>query len=82
MNWDQVQGKWKQVKGTAKTRWGKLTDDDLDVVAGQRDQLVGRIQERYGIAKDEAQTQVEKWNRTLDQENEYQRQRNLERKAG
>jgi len=82
MNWDQVQGKWKQVKGTAKTRWGKLTDDDLDVVAGQRDQLVGRIQERYGIAKDEAQTQVDEWNRTLDQENEYQRQRNLERKAG
>jgi len=82
MNWDQVQGKWKQVKGSAKTRWGKLTDDDLDVVAGQRDQLVGRIQERYGIAKDEAQTQVDEWNRTLDQENEYQRQRNLERKAG
>ena len=82
MNWDQVQGKWKQVKGSAKTRWGKLTDDDLDVVAGQRDQLVGRIQERYGIAKDEAQTQVDEWNRTLDEENEYQRQRNLERKAG
>jgi len=82
MNWDQMQGKWKQVKGLAKTRWGKLTDDDLDVVAGQRDQLVGRIQERYGIAKDEAQTQVDEWNRTLDQENEYQRQRNLERKAG
>ncbi len=82
MNWDQMQGKWKQVKGLAKTRWGKLTDDDLDVVAGQRDQLVGRIQERYGIAKDEAQTQVDEWNRTLDEENEYQRQRNLERKAG
>ena len=81
MNWDQVQGKWKQVKGSAKTRWGKLTDDDLDVVAGQRDQLVGRIQERYGIAKDEAQTQVDEWNRTLDEENEYQRQRNLDRKA-
>ena len=88
MNWDQVQGKWKQVKGAAKTRWGKLTDDDLDVIAGQRDQLVGRVQERYGIAKDEAQRQVEDWNRTLDQENEYQRERNLEkernldRKAG
>jgi len=81
MNWDQMQGKWKQVKGLAKTRWGKLTDDDLDVVAGQRDQLVGRIQERYGIAKDEAQTQVDEWNRTLDEENEYQRQRNLDRKA-
>jgi uncharacterized protein YjbJ (UPF0337 family) len=81
MNWDQVKGKWKQVKGSAKTHWGKLTDDDLDVVAGQRDQLVGRIQERYGIAKDDAQRQVDEWNRTLDEENEYQRQRNLERKA-
>ena len=73
MNWDQVQGKWKQIKGQAKTRWGKLTDDDLDVVAGQRDQLVGRIQERYGIAKDQAQREVEEWNRTLDRENESQR---------
>jgi uncharacterized protein YjbJ (UPF0337 family) len=73
MNWDQVQGKWKQLKGQAKTRWGKLTDDDLDVVAGQRDQLVGRIQERYGIAKDQAQREVEEWNRTLDRENESQR---------
>jgi uncharacterized protein YjbJ (UPF0337 family) len=81
MNWDKVQGKWKQVKGSVKTRWGKLTDDDLDVIAGQRDQLVGRIQERYGIAKDDAQRQVDEWNRTLDEENEYQRQRNLERKA-
>ena len=73
MNWDQVQGKWKQLKGEAKTRWGKLTDDDLDVVAGQRDKLVGRIQERYGIAKDQAQREVEEWNRTLDRENESQR---------
>ncbi len=81
MNWDQVQGKWKQVKGSVKTRWGKLTDDDLDVIVGQRDQLIGRIQERYGIAKDDAQRQVDEWNRTLDQENEYPRQRNLEKKA-
>jgi uncharacterized protein YjbJ (UPF0337 family) len=73
MNWDQVQGKWKQIRGQAKTRWGKLTDDDLDVVAGQRDQLVGRIQERYGIAKDQAQREVEEWNRALDRENESQR---------
>jgi uncharacterized protein YjbJ (UPF0337 family) len=81
MNWDQVEGKWKQVKGSVKTRWGKLTDDDLDVIAGQREQLVGRIQERYGIAKDEAQRQVDEWNRTLDKENEYQREKNLEKKA-
>ena len=82
MNEDRMEGKWKQMKGALKSRWGKLTDHDLDVVAGQRDQLVGRIQERYGIAKDEAQIQVDEWNRTLDEENEYQRQRNLERKAG
>ena len=63
MNWDQVEGKWKQLKGSIKAKWGKLTDDDLDVIEGQKDQLVGRVQERYGIAKDEAQKQVDEWNR-------------------
>lgn len=62
MNADQLKGKWKQLKGSVKTKWGKLTDDDLDVINGQRDQLIGRIQERYGIAKDEAQRQVDEWN--------------------
>ena len=76
MDWDQVQGKWKQIKGSVKTRWGKLTDDDLDVIAGKRDQLVGRIQERYGIAKDEAQSQVDEWHRTHDAGSEYQREGN------
>ena len=61
MNADRLQGNWKQVKGSVKERWGKLTDDDIDVINGQRDQLIGRIQERYGIAKDEAQTQVDQW---------------------
>ena len=69
------------MKGEAKTRWGKLTDDDLDVVAGQRDQLVGRVQERYGIAKDQAQKEVDDWNRGLGAENERQRERDLDRKA-
>ena len=63
MNNDQWQGKWKQVKGSIKEHWGKLTDDDLDVIAGQRDQLAGRIQERYGIAKEQARKQVEDWMR-------------------
>jgi uncharacterized protein YjbJ (UPF0337 family) len=81
MNWDQVEGKWKQIKGTVKTRWGKLTDDDLDVISGKKDQLVGRIQERYGIKKEEAQREVDEWNRTLDQENEVANERNLDRKA-
>ena len=58
MNNDRIEGNWKQVKGKVKEQWGKLTDDDLDVIAGKRDQLLGRIQERHGIAKDEAETQV------------------------
>ena len=58
MNQDRIEGNWKQVKGKVKEQWGKLTDDDLDVIAGKRDQLLGRIQERHGIAKDEAEKQV------------------------
>ena len=64
MNTDQLQGKWKQLKGSVKERWGNLTDDDIDVINGQRDQLVGRVQERYGIAKAEAQNQVDDWMRS------------------
>ncbi|MBI3476290.1 MAG: CsbD family protein [Acidobacteria bacterium] len=64
MNSDQLQGKWKQVKGTVKERWGKLTDDDVDVVNGQSEQLIGKVQERYGIAKEEAQRQVDDWMRS------------------
>ena len=81
MNSDQMEGKWKQMKGSLKSRWGKLTDDDLTVIEGQKDQLVGRVQERYGIARDEAQKQVDEWNRanasTVDAEtdSEIERQR-------
>ena len=63
MNWDRIEGNWKQFKGKAKEQWGKLTDDDLDVVSGKRDQLTGRIQERYGVAKDEAERQIDDWTR-------------------
>lgn len=62
MNSDQIKGKWKQLTGSAKERWGKLTDDDLDVINGQQDQMIGMIQERYGIAREAAQKQVEEWN--------------------
>jgi len=62
MNWDQIEGKWKQAKGAIKQKWGKLTDDDLDVVNGQKDKLVGKLQERYGINKEEAQKQIDNWN--------------------
>ena len=64
MNWDTIEGNWKQVRGQVKEQWGKLTDDDFDVVAGRRDQLAGKIQERYGIAKDEAEKQVSAWERS------------------
>ena len=65
MNWDRVAGKWTESKGKVREQWGKLTDDDLDVIAGRRDQLVGLIQRRYGMARDEVERQVkqfeEKW---------------------
>jgi uncharacterized protein YjbJ (UPF0337 family) len=61
MNWDTVKGNWKQMKGAAKKRWGKLTDDELTQLEGNRDQLVGKVQERYGIARDEAERQVDDW---------------------
>ena len=58
MNNDRLRGQWKQIKGKLRERWGKLTDDDLDVIAGRRDQLLGRIQQRHGLAKEEADRQV------------------------
>ena len=61
MNSDQVEGKWKQLKGSAKEKWGKLTDDDLNVIAGKQQQLEGKIQEKYGITKEEAAKQVREW---------------------
>jgi uncharacterized protein YjbJ (UPF0337 family) len=61
MNWDRVEGNWKQFKGQVKEKWGNLTDDDLDRVAGQREQLEGVIQERYGIGKDQARKAIDAW---------------------
>jgi uncharacterized protein YjbJ (UPF0337 family) len=61
MNWDTVKGKWTQAVGSAKSKWGELTDDDLQQVDGERDKLVGKVQERYGIAKAEAERQVDEW---------------------
>jgi uncharacterized protein YjbJ (UPF0337 family) len=66
MNSDQIKGKWKQLKGAARERWGKLTDDDFEIIAGQRDKLIGRIQERYGIAREQAQKEVDDWNADVD----------------
>ena len=61
MNNDRIQGRWKQFKGKVKEQWGKLTDDDLLEIEGRRDQLVGKIQTRYGITKEEAEAQVGTW---------------------
>jgi uncharacterized protein YjbJ (UPF0337 family) len=65
MDWNRIEGNWKQFKGKAKEKWGRLTDDDLDVINGRQDQLEGRIQERYGLAKDQAKKDVETWFRSL-----------------
>jgi len=61
MNWDQIEGKWMQVKGSVKQKWSKLTDDDLEYIAGARDKFVGKLQERYGLRKEEAQRQADEW---------------------
>ena len=65
MNWQRVEGNWKQFSGQVKEKWGKLTDDDLTVINGKQEQLVGRIQERYGIAKEEAEKEVSSWAQKL-----------------
>jgi uncharacterized protein YjbJ (UPF0337 family) len=61
MDWNRVEGNWKQIKGKVKEKWGDLTDDDLDKIAGSRDQLEGKIQERYGLAKDQVRKDVDDW---------------------
>ncbi len=63
MNWDRIEGSWKQLAGHAKAQWGDLTDDDLVVVAGRREQLAGKLQERYGMAKEVAEQQIAEWQR-------------------
>lgn len=67
MNWDQVAGNWTQYKGKVREQWAKLTDNDLEAIAGRRDQLVGQIQRNYGLAKDVAEKQVDEFSRRLDE---------------
>lgn len=66
MNWDTVKANWKQVQGKAKAKWGKLTDDDLLVIEGKRDELAGKIQERYGYAKEQAERELDDFCKSLD----------------
>lgn len=65
MNEDKIQGQWKQLKGKLKTRWGKLTDDDLTEASGSTDYLAGKLQERYGIARDEAKNQIREFENNI-----------------
>ena len=65
MNWDQIEGQWKQLKGRAQQKWGKLTSDDLDVIEGSRDELIGKIQHRYGVAREQAEKEVDAWRKTI-----------------
>ena len=66
IDWDRLEGDWKQLKGRAKERWGKLTDDDLTAISGRRTQLEGKIQERYGYAKSQARKEIEDWYRSTE----------------
>ncbi|MEZ5739002.1 MAG: CsbD family protein [Burkholderiaceae bacterium] len=66
MNWNQIEGNWKILKGKAKEQWGDLTDDEIDSIAGQREQLVGHVQKKYGIAREAAEKQVDGWSSRLD----------------
>lgn len=65
MNWDQIEGGWKQVKGKVQEKWGDLTGDELDKVAGKREQLVGLVQSKYGRAKEDAEREVDEWSSKL-----------------
>ena len=65
MSWDRISGNWTQWKGRVRERWGRLTQDQLDVVAGRRDQLAGRIQEAYSLSKEETERQLRNWERNL-----------------
>jgi uncharacterized protein YjbJ (UPF0337 family) len=70
MNWERISGNWAHWKGRVRERWGRLTDDQLLVVAGRREQLAGRIQEAYGLTRDEAERQIRNWERNLGEEDE------------
>lgn len=68
MNWDRIEGNWKQFKGKVREKWADLTDDDLSMMTGKKDQLVGKIQERYGMSKEEASKAADEWANTLREE--------------
>ena len=64
MNWDQISGQWKQMKGQMRQKWAKLTDSDWEMINGKRDEFVGRLQERYGYSREQAERELEEWQKT------------------
>jgi len=74
MDWNQVAGNWKQVRGNVKRHWGKLTDSDLTAIAGRREELEGKIQERYGYTKDRVRKEIEEWYQSLRSELDQSRE--------
>jgi uncharacterized protein YjbJ (UPF0337 family) len=64
MNWDQIKGKWHEVKGSIRAKWGELTDDEIEELDGNREKMVGKIQQKYGVAKEEAEQQVDEWTKS------------------
>jgi len=66
MNWDQIKGKWHEVKGSIRAKWGELTDDEIEELDGNREKMVGKIQQKYGVAKEEAEKQVDDWTKGHD----------------
>lgn len=61
MNWDQIEGQWKDLKGSIRSKWGKLTDDDIEVIGGKKDRFLGKLQERYGLEKDKAEAELDSY---------------------
>jgi uncharacterized protein YjbJ (UPF0337 family) len=64
MNWDQIKGKWHEIKGSIRAKWGELTDDEIEELDGNREKMVGKIQQKYGVAKEEAEKQVDEWTKS------------------
>lgn len=68
MNWDQIEGQWKDLKGSVREKWAKFTDDDVELIAGKKDRFVGKLQERYGLAKDRAELEVDDYIKSMNKE--------------
>jgi uncharacterized protein YjbJ (UPF0337 family) len=79
MNWDVIEGKWDQIKGKVRTKWSKLTDDDVEYLGGKKDTLVGKLQERYGLMKDAAEREVDEWVSGIDIDEDEQNARRVAR---